>query len=140
MWQKHSQHSTLCFPTRDILFQDAVYDSRACKAPNHCNRSRIWRYTDQPFEQACQSCLASRFLDSSLYTQKTGGNTSALHLLRHVQEVVKLWVDGTSTMRIVIHVYSDESKNREAKQIWQACSKGWSVYPQVLLRLQWFRA
>ena len=37
-------------------------------------------------------------------------------------------------------VYSDESKNREAKQIWQACSKGSPVYPRFLLRLQWFGA
>ena len=40
----------------------------------------------------------------------------------------------------VFWVYSDESKNREAKQLWQACSKGWSVYLQILLRLQWFGA
>ena len=32
-------------------------------------------------------------------------------------------------------VYSDESKNREAKQIWNACSKGWSVAQQVILRM-----
>ena len=33
-------------------------------------------------------------------------------------------------------VYSDESKNREAKQIWNACSKGWSVAQQVILRME----
>ena len=37
-------------------------------------------------------------------------------------------------------VYSDESKNREVKQIWNACSKGWSVSQQVILRLQWLWA
>ena len=37
----------------------------------------------------------------------------------------------------VFWVYSDESKNREAKHVWKACSKGWSLCQQVLLRLQW---
>ena len=37
-------------------------------------------------------------------------------------------------------VYSDESKNRETKAIWKACSKGHSVYQQVLLRLEWLLA
>ena len=37
-------------------------------------------------------------------------------------------------------VYSDESKNRETKQVWNACSKGHSVYQQVLLRLEWLLA
>ena len=37
----------------------------------------------------------------------------------------------------IFWVYSDESKNREVKQIWNACSKGWSVCQQVILRSQW---
>lgn len=37
-------------------------------------------------------------------------------------------------------VYSDESKNRQTKAIWQACSKGHNVYQQVLLRLEWLLA
>ena len=37
-------------------------------------------------------------------------------------------------------VYSDETKNKETKAIWQACSKGHSVYQQVLLRLEWLLA
>ena len=37
-------------------------------------------------------------------------------------------------------VYSHESKNREAKLIWNACSKGWSVCQQVLLRMEWLWA
>ena len=34
-------------------------------------------------------------------------------------------------------VYSDESKNGEVKKIWDACSKGWSLAQQVILRLEW---
>ena len=37
-------------------------------------------------------------------------------------------------------VYSDESKNKETKAVWRACSKGHSVYQQVLLRLEWLLA
>ena len=37
-------------------------------------------------------------------------------------------------------MYSDESKNREAKLIWNVCSKGWSVCQQVMLRMQWLWA
>ena len=35
-------------------------------------------------------------------------------------------------------VYSDESKNKEVKGLWNAVSKGHSVYQQVLLRLEWW--
>ena len=34
-------------------------------------------------------------------------------------------------------VYSDESKNKETKKVWNAMSKGHAVYSQVLLRLEW---
>ena len=67
-----------CFPTRVILFQDVVYDydydSKACNAPNHCSRSRIWGYSNHPLEQACHVVWFLGFgLVSSLYTQKAGG-------------------------------------------------------------------
>ena len=37
-------------------------------------------------------------------------------------------------------VYSDESKNRQIKLLFQVCSKGHSVEQQMLLRLEWQRA
>ena len=37
-------------------------------------------------------------------------------------------------------VYSDESKNRQIKQLFAVCSKGHSLEQQMLLRLLWRRA
>ncbi len=37
-------------------------------------------------------------------------------------------------------VYSDESKNREIKNLWGVVSKRHSVFQQVLLRLEWWDA
>jgi len=37
-------------------------------------------------------------------------------------------------------VYSDESKNRQVKQLWEKVSKGHSMEQQILLRMLWMEA
>lgn len=37
-------------------------------------------------------------------------------------------------------VYSDESKNRQSKRMWNACLKGWFICQQMILSLEWLWA